>query len=335
MAFYLSVVLPFQAPASALQSQDESLHVPGTLRREPSSSSGNSVLLPRVGNYYVFADEAGILRHKLMRNSSTSEVTVAPPTAGAITIAADPARPGEAVIAMLTQSTPVDAPGHSTHAVPPPATFVDSPTETSNSSWSDTQSTSAIAEPPQKRRSLRLPNVFRRKSKRASASESLPVPATEPEPEMISEMEPEPSPHSRPQSRAQSTSSSQSKPCTRQRPRSQSNSRSRSRPRAQSSARSQCSQLGPRSKSNARERSKSRSLASSRNTSPLRKLFKSEPEEPATANGRIPYIPNPEAVEKLETRFVNPFRSSRSRRRRSSTGTLPCTALRRIQDTDP
>lgn len=65
--------------------------------------------------------------------------------------------------------------------------------------------------------------------------------------------------------------------------------------------------------SNSRTRSRSRSL------SPVRKLLaelKPEPEESATAHGRIPYRPNPDDHETLETKFVNPFK--RKPRRSSS-----------------
>ncbi|GJE89519.1 hypothetical protein PsYK624_056210 [Phanerochaete sordida] len=46
-----------------------------------------------------------------------------------------------------------------------------------------------------------------------------------------------------------------------------------------------------------------------RSLSPIRKLLPtSEPEEPATAHGRIPYVPNPDDREMFESKFVNPFK---------------------------
>lgn len=54
----------------------------------------------------------------------------------------------------------------------------------------------------------------------------------------------------------------------------------------------------------------------SRSPSPIRKLFpKAQPEEPADAHGRIPYVRNPENVERLTTTFVNPFKINTKRSR--------------------
>lgn len=69
----------------------------------------------------------------------------------------------------------------------------------------------------------------------------------------------------------------------------------------------------------------------SRSLSPIRKLLpdlKSEPEEPATAHGRIPYVRNPEDREVLERKFVNPFkrRSRNSRKGTQNIASPPTTA---------
>lgn len=62
-------------------------------------------------------------------------------------------------------------------------------------------------------------------------------------------------------------------------------------------------------------RPRSSSSSTSRSVSPTSRLrslgLKREPEESATAHGRIPYVPNPESTETFQTKFVNPLKPKR------------------------
>jgi hypothetical protein len=252
-ALCIAVIMPFtkrRLPPAVVITRQETTSLRRSQRRQSWPVEGGSIMLPREGNHKILVDHTGVLRRARVRSSLPSAITVVPPISGSITISAHPDRPELAVTATLAPPMPV----HSQEITVEPVDMLPEPVAATSTPPAEGLLLAPIAGLSQKRpaTSIRLPNVFRRKIKRASAED------------------PKPSSHLPTPSRSSS----------------------------------------PRRRRLLAER-------------------KSEHDEPATAHGRVPYMPNPDDREQLQMRFVNPFRR-RARRSDGLTGVFrrcPCVKL--------